>query len=76
MQVVQVQKLLDEGLMASDESDAQKKWNELFDLISETVPLYPLFHRKTPTAWDSATLSDFKPIDVTGLSFLDVGSTK
>lgn len=71
-----VQKLLDEGLMASDESDAQKKWNELFDLISETVPLYPLFHRKTPTAWDSATLSDFKPIDVTGLSFLDVGSTK
>ncbi|MDO5075773.1 ABC transporter substrate-binding protein [Corynebacterium sp.] len=71
-----VQKLLDEGLMATDEADAQKTWNELFDLLSEIVPLYPLFHRKTPTAWDGTTLSDFKPIDVTGLSFLDVGSTK
>ncbi|WJZ02973.1 ABC transporter substrate-binding protein [Corynebacterium freiburgense] len=71
-----VQNLLDKGLQATDESEAQKIWDELFDLISETVPLYPLFHRKTPTAWDSSTLVDFKPISVTGLSFQNVGSTK
>lgn len=71
-----VQELLDKGLKATDEDSAQKIWDELFDYISEIVPLYPLFHRKTPTAWDGSTLVDFKPISVTGLSFLDVASTK
>ena len=72
----QVQELLDQGIQAASDTKAQETWDKLFDLISETVPLYPLFHRKTPTAWDGSTLVDFKPISVTGLRFLDVGSTK
>ena len=70
-----IQALLDEAVKL--EGDKQiAKWQEAFDKISEDVPLYPLFHRKTPTAWDGSTLVDFKPISVTGLRFLDVGSTK
>jgi peptide/nickel transport system substrate-binding protein len=70
-----VQTLLDEGQKLT--GDAQKaKWGEIYDLIAATVPLYPLFHRKSTTAYDKATLVDFKPISLTGLSFLDVASTK
>ncbi len=70
-----VQALLKAGVRA--EGDAQLKiWHETFDQLSDDVPLYPLFHRKTPSAWDSTTLVDFKPISLTGLSFLDVASTK
>ena len=56
--------------------EQMKGWHDCFDLLSENVPLYPLFHRKTPTAWDGKTLAGFKPISLTGLDFLDVGSTK
>ena len=44
------------------------KWRETFDKLSEDVPLYPIFHRKAPTAYDSTTLENFKPIALTGLS--------
>lgn len=71
----QVQKLLDKAVRTSGD-EQQKLWNQVFDLLSEEVPLYPLFHRKTPTAWNDDTLDGFKPISLTGLSFLDVGSTK
>ena len=72
---LEVQKLLDQG---ARETDAAQKatWGKLFDLISEVVPLYPLFHRKATTAYDKTTLIDFKPISLTGLSFVDTGSTK
>jgi peptide/nickel transport system substrate-binding protein len=54
--------------------DAQQaKWNAAFDLLSEEVPLYPLFHRQLPTAWDATQLEGFAPVPTTGLSFLDVG---
>ncbi|MCQ9342647.1 ABC transporter substrate-binding protein [Corynebacterium kozikiae] len=72
----QLQTILAEGLEATDSATQEQKWGEAFDLISEAVPLYPLFHRKTPTAWDGTTLVDFKPISVTGLTFVGVGSTK
>lgn len=72
----QLQTILEEGLQATDSSVQEEKWGEAFDLISESVPLYPLLHRKTPTAWDAGTLVDFKPISLTGLSFVGVGSTK
>ena len=39
------------------------------------MPLYPIFHRKTPTAYNSQTLVGFQPIALTGLSFVDIGST-
>ncbi len=70
-----VQKLLDEAVKL--EGDKQvAKWQEIFDKLSEEVPLYPIFHRKAPTAYDSTTLENFKPIALTGLSFVGTGSTK
>jgi peptide/nickel transport system substrate-binding protein len=45
-------------------------------VASENLPMWPIFHRKSPTAFDDKTLVDFKPIAVTGLSFVGVGSTK
>ena len=72
---VAVQKLLEEAVKL--EGDKQvAKWQEIFDKLSEDVPLYPIFHRKTPTAYDSQTLSGFKPIALTGLSFVGTGSSK
>ncbi|MDO5656722.1 MAG: ABC transporter substrate-binding protein [Paracoccus sp. (in: a-proteobacteria)] len=63
---------LDEALRL--EGDAQQeKWNEAFDLLSEQVPLYPLFHRQLPTAWNAEVLEGFAPVPTTGLSLLDVG---
>ncbi|WP_058234846.1 ABC transporter substrate-binding protein [Devriesea agamarum] len=72
----EVQKLLAEGLQATDKTVQKATWGKLFDTLSDNVPLYPLFHRKSPTAWDSSTLVDFKPISLTGLSFVGVGTTK
>ena len=69
-----IQALLDEAVRLEGEAQVAK-WQEIFDKLSEDVPLYPIFHRKTPTAYDSQTLSGFKPIALTGLSFVDVGST-
>nr|WP_219108821.1 ABC transporter substrate-binding protein [Austwickia sp. TVS 96-490-7B] len=71
-----VQELLQEALTATDTAAQKKTWGELFDLLSDELPLYPLFHRKSPTAWDPTTLVDFAPIALTGLSFVNVGSTK
>jgi len=54
-------------------ADQQAKWNEAFDLIAAEVPLYPLLHRKLPTAWDPEQLEGFAPLPTTGLSFHGVG---
>ena len=71
----QVQELLQTA--ATSTGDAQKAaWHEVFDVVAENVPLYPIFHRKSPTAFDAQTLVDFKPIAVTGLSFVGVGTKK
>jgi peptide/nickel transport system substrate-binding protein len=72
----QVQELLDQGLQAQDEAEQAEIWGQTFDLLSREVPLYPLFHRKAPTAWDPAALVDFQPVSLTGLSFVDVASTQ
>lgn len=71
-----IQTLLEEGLQETDETKQQEIWNETFDVLSDEVPLYPLFHRKAPSAWDNNTLVDFKPIPVTGLYFLGAGTTE
>ncbi|MBK7820888.1 MAG: ABC transporter substrate-binding protein [Tessaracoccus sp.] len=71
----QVQELLDKAAAATGDEQLGL-WHEIFDVVSDAVPLYPVFHRKSPTAFDPETLVDFKPIPVTGLSFLDVSSTK
>ncbi len=54
----------------------QATWNKAFDLIAQQVPLYPLFHRKLPTAWSDSQLVGFQPVPTTGLSFLGVGVAK
>lgn len=72
----QVQDLLGESLSATDSEAQEATWVELFNLISEQIPLYPLFHRHVPTAWSGNTLTDFEPISLTGLSFIDVGTTE
>ncbi|SHJ51054.1 peptide/nickel transport system substrate-binding protein [Tessaracoccus bendigoensis DSM 12906] len=71
----QVQELLDTAAKATGE-EQKKAWFEIYDVVSEAVPLYPIFHRKSPTAYDAETLQGFQPIAVTGLSFIDVASTK
>lgn len=71
-----LQSLLDAGARESDPKKQLATWSQIYDLISDEVPLYPLLHRKLPTAWDPNALSGFQPISMTGLSFLDVGSTK
>ncbi len=67
--------LLDEALKLEGEAQ-QGKWNAAFDLLSEQVPLYPLFHRQLPTAWDADRLVGFAPVPTTGISLLGVGVAK
>ena len=70
-----LQAILDEAVQV--EGDAQiAKWQEAFDLIAENVPLYPIFHRTTPTAYNNQTLVSFRSVNYPGLSFVDVGSTQ
>ena len=70
-----LQAILDEAVQV--EGDAQiAMWQEAFDLIAENVPLYPIFHRTTPTAYNNQTLVSFRSVNYPGLSFVDVGSTQ
>lgn len=64
--------LLD-GAVQQEGDEQQASWNDALDLIADEAVLYPLFHRKLPTAWNSQELVGFKPVPTTGLSFLDVG---
>ncbi|HEV7168718.1 MAG TPA: ABC transporter substrate-binding protein [Micrococcaceae bacterium] len=69
-----VQTKMDQATQAT--ADAAKKiYKEILDTIAEQVPLYPIFHRKLPTAWDNKKLSGFKPLPTTGLGFVGVGRT-
>ncbi len=71
----ELQSILDAAVRTSGD-EQQELWDQAFDLISTEVPLYPLLHRKLPTAWDGESLSGFKPLPITGLSFLDAGLVK
>ncbi|MCM3660954.1 ABC transporter substrate-binding protein [Georgenia satyanarayanai] len=68
----QLTELMDAAVRTGGE-EQQELWNQAIDLMSEQVPLYPLFHRQLPTAWSSDELVGFAPVPLTGLSFLDVG---
>ncbi|WP_207346277.1 ABC transporter substrate-binding protein [Arthrobacter sp. E3] len=70
----EVQTKLNAALAAS-EADAKKLYSEIINIIAEEAPLYPIFHRKLPTAWDAKKLSGFKPLPTTGISFVGVGRT-
>ncbi|TCJ97992.1 peptide/nickel transport system substrate-binding protein [Volucribacter psittacicida] len=68
-----VQALLDEAAKAKDHNEARKSWSEAINIIAEYVPLYPIVHRKLPSAWDSSALENYQPLPTTGVSFLGVG---
>ena len=70
----EVQTKLDAALAAS-EGDAKKLYSEIINIVAEEAPLYPIFHRKLPTAWDSKKLTGFQPLPTTGISFVGVGRT-
>ena len=65
----EVAELLAEARSKTSEDEQQPLWNQCFDIIA-AVPLYPLFHRETATAWWTAQLDDYDPISATGLNFL------
>ena len=62
--------LLAEARSKTSEDEQQPLWTQCFDIIAAEVPLYPLFHRETATAWWTAQLDDYDPISATGLNFL------
>nr|WP_079581534.1 ABC transporter substrate-binding protein [Paenarthrobacter nicotinovorans] len=69
-----LQDLMDKGSQASGDA-AKKIVGEIVDMVSDEVPLYPVFHRQLPSAWDEKKLNGFQPLPTTGLSFIDVGRT-
>ncbi len=71
----EVQTKLDAAL-AAPEADAKKLYSEIINIVAEQAPLYPIFHRKLPTAWDSKKLDGFAPLPTTGISFIGVGRTE
>ncbi len=69
-----LQELMNKGSQASGD-EAKKIVGEIVDMVSDEVPLYPIFHRQLPSAWDEKKLNGFQPLPTTGLSFVDVGRT-
>lgn len=68
-----VSTLLARAARTAGAEERQRLWGEVTDLVADEVPLYPILHRKLPTAWDEKALPDFAPLPTTGVSFLDVG---
>lgn len=68
----EVQKLLDDAVRAKTPLDAKAAWEKAINIIAQQVPLYPIVHRKLPTAWSDKSLTGFQPLPTTGLSFLGV----
>lgn len=63
--------LLDKAAKSAHPDARQELWARAMDLVAEEVPLYPLLHRRLPTAWDETELNGFRPLPTTGMSFLD-----
>lgn len=70
----EVQKLLDEA--AKNPAASKEAWTKAINIIAEQVPLYPIIHRKLPTAWNDKVLKGFQPLPTTGMSFIGVGLAK
>lgn len=69
-----LQDLMNKGSQATA-AEAKGIVGQIVDLVSDEVPLYPIFHRQLPSAWDEKKLNGFKPLPTTGMSFIDVGRT-
>lgn len=62
--------LMDKAIAAKDDGERQEYWNQCYDVIAEEVPIYPLFHRKTTTAFKKGVFSKSEAIGTTGLDLL------
>ena len=60
---------LDQARKATDANTRQEAYNKCFDIISEEVPLYPLFHKKVVTGYWAGLIEGFEPSPTTGLYF-------
>ena len=56
---------------AANAAEQQSAWNQCFDLISEEVPIYALFHREIATAYDESAVVGFESIGTTGLALAE-----
>ncbi|MBW8078579.1 MAG: ABC transporter substrate-binding protein [Gallionella sp.] len=72
-QAQQLVSILNQGAQATTAASQTTLWKQAFDLLSEEVPLYPVFHANLATAWNAQKLVGFKPITTTGLDFIGVG---
>lgn len=62
---------MDKAVRATGEQQ-QAEWNKAFDILSDEVPLYPLFHRQVVTGFYGKKLNNYEPIGTTGLNFIGV----
>ncbi len=69
----QTRSLLDKAAAEPDAAKRKELWGQVTDLVADEAALYPILHRKLPTAWRDGTLTGFEPLPTTGLSFIDVG---
>lgn len=69
---VQVSENLRLARATTDAAQQQKLWNDCFDLIAESAPLYPLCFCEIPTAWRASALAGFSPLGTGCIDFLDV----
>lgn len=71
----QVLDLMERAAQNPDPKARTELWSQAVDIVADEAPLYPIVHRKLPTAWNSESLAHFRPMATTGLSFLGVGRT-
>ena len=71
MKFEELQLLLQQAREATGTAQ-QDLWNKCFDLVSEEVPLYALFHREHVTGFWNSQVSGFDPIGTSGLVYLGV----
>lgn len=71
-QYAQIVSLLDQAQKEISAGKRLQLWNRAIDILSDEVPLYPIFHRKLPTGWDDNAVKGFKPLPTTGVSMLGV----
>lgn len=69
----EVRSLLDKAAQSGDTARRRELWGRVTDLVADEAALYPILHRRLPTAWDDKALPGFRPLPTTGLSFLDIG---
>lgn len=68
--------LMNKALAAKTDDERQDYWNQCYDLLSEQVPLYPLFHRKVSTAVKKGVFSEYKAMGTTGLDLVQAKLAK